>query len=143
MTRHRLFLFAALSLASPGAFPQYPQGEVPLFTSNVEGKVVEYSIPESRAEKLPKWDPTQTSIPLPIPKAVARAQAWLKPRNPKIDSFIPNRIELFRVSYGRFFGLWYYTVHFDAVIGKQRLSSSDLQAVVLMDGTIVESHPGK
>src|SRR5437764_4980423 len=136
MVRNRLFLFAVFLLVSRGAFAQYPRGDVPLFTSNIEGKALEYSIPEARAEKLPKWDPKQTSIPLPMPEAVAKAEAWLKKRNPKIDSFVPNRIELFRVSYGRFSGLWYYTIYFGAVVGKQRLSGSDLHAVVLMDGTI-------
>jgi hypothetical protein len=125
--------------------PAYGQsrGEVPLFKTHNDGKVIDYSISPNRAEKLPKWDPTQPAIPLQLHEAVAKAQSWIKKQNPKIDSYVPNRIELGRVSYGRFFGLWYYTVGFDGVVGGQRMHGSGLQAVVLMDGSIVEPQPDK
>lgn len=119
------------------------QGEVPLFKSQTDGRVTDYSISQSRAEKLPKWDPTQPNVPLSIRDAVAKADGWLRKRNPKIEAFVPGRIELGRVSYGPFFGLWYYTIAFDGVVGKQRMHSSGLVAVVLMDGSIVEPQPEK
>lgn len=134
------------SILVPTAFallivsPVYAQGrgEVPLFKAQNEGKVLDYSISQARAEKLPKWEPQKPSIPLPIHDAIAKAQAWTQKQNLKIESLVPNRIELDRVSYGKFFGLWYYRIGFDAVVGGQRMHAWGLQAVVLMDGSIVE-----
>jgi hypothetical protein len=139
------FLLANLFLILTATCPAYgqTQGEVPLFKAQNEGKVLDYSISQARADKLPKWDPTQPTVPLQINEAVAKAQAWIEKKNPRIDSFVPNRIELGRVSYGRFFGLWYYTVGFDGVVGGQRMYGWGLQAVVLMDGSIVEPQPEK
>jgi hypothetical protein len=120
--------------------PTYGQGldEVPLFKAQNEGKVIDYSISSGRAKKLQKWDPIKQVVPLQIHEAVAKALAWIKKRNPKIDSFVPSRIELGKVSYGEFNGLWYYTVGFDGVVGGEQMHSWGLQAVVLMDGSIVE-----
>ncbi len=133
------------SIAFVAVLPAYGQirGEVPLFKAHNDGNVIDYSITQARAEKLPKWDPTQQTVPLQVHDAVAKAQVWVKKQNPKIESFAPNRIELGRVSYGRFFGLWYYTVGFDAVVGNQRMHGWGLQAVVLMDGSIVEPQQEK
>lgn len=139
------FLLANLLTILIAACPAYGQtlDDVPLFKAQNEGKVLDYSISQARADRLPKWDPTQPTIPLQIHEAVAKAQAWIKKKNPKIESFLPNRIDLGRVSYGRFFGLWYYTVGFDGVVGGQRMYGWGLQAVVLMDGSIVEPQPEK
>jgi hypothetical protein len=139
------FLLLNVFLILISTCPAYgqTQGEVPLFTLQNEGKAIDYSISEARADKLPKWDPSQPTIPLQINEAVSKAQAWIKKKNPKIESFVPNHIELGRVSYGRFFGLWYYTVGFDGVVGGQRMFGWGLQAVVLMDGSIVEPKPDK
>lgn len=140
-----LFRLLVTSLVLLAVLPAHAQtrGEVPLFKAHNDGKVIDYSITQARAEKLPKWDPLQPSAPLPIHDAVAKAQTWLKKQNPKIESFVPSRIELGRVSYGRFFGLWYYTVGFDGVVGNQRMHGWGLQAVVLMDGSIVEPQQEK
>lgn len=139
------FLATIFVLILIGACPAYAQAQedVPLFKAQNENKVIDYSISQARADKLPKWDPAQPTIPLQIHEAVAKAQAWIKKQNPKIESFVPNRIDLGRVSYGRFYGLWYYTVGFDGVVGGQRMYSWGLQAVVLMDGSIVEPKPEK
>ena len=134
------FLLANLFTILIAACPAYgqTQDDVPLFKTQNEGRVLAYSISQGRANRLPKWDLAQPTIPLQIHEAVAKAQAWVKKKNPKIESLIPNRIDLGRVSYGRFLGLWYYEVGFDGVVGGQRLYGWGLQAVVLMDGSIVE-----
>ena len=125
--------------------PAYGQGrdEVPLFKAENGGKVIDYSISQERAKKLQKWDPTQTDVPLQVHEAVVKAQGWIKKRNPKIDSFVTSRIELGRVSYGQFYGLWYYMIGFDGVVGGEQMHSWGLQAVVLMDGSIVEPQQEK
>ncbi len=115
----------------------YSQGDVPLHKSQGDGKSFDYSVSQARVEKLPKWDPTQPTLPLSVKDAVAKAQIWMKKQNPKFDLFAPRSIELRRVSM-RGTGLWYYTIAFDGVVGTEQMFSWSLQAVVLMDGTVVE-----
>jgi hypothetical protein len=136
MKTHRIVFLLVMAVASLFAHG-YNQGDVSLHKSQGDGKSFDYFIPQGRAEKLPKWEPTQPTIPLSIKDAVARAQVWMKKQNPKIDSFAPRSIELKRVS-ARGVGLWYYTIAFDGVVGTEQMFSWSLQAVVLMDGSIVE-----
>jgi hypothetical protein len=142
MRLRHLILPPVLLLAISSAYAQN-RGEVPLFRANYDGKVSDYSISEIRAEKLPKWDPTQPVIPLPIHSAVAKAQVWVKTLNPKFDSFVPARIGLGCVCYGKFSGLWYYTISLDGIVGGKRMHGPDFGAVVLMDGSIVEPREKK
>jgi hypothetical protein len=117
------------------------RGDVLLFAANIHGKRIDYSVSEDRAKKLPPWNPRKPSIPLPVHKAVEKAEAWLKIKNPKTDSFEPRRIDLGSVAYGQHLGLWYYMVHFDTVEGGKPQQESGTHAVVLMDGSIVEPTP--
>ena len=120
-----------------------PQGIVPLHAASYGESVREYSIIESQAEKLAKWDPAQTAAPLTTSQAITKARAWLKVRHPKFDGFEPTEISLRRVSYSRFTALWYYTIRFDGLVGQTRSYVPEMEAVVLMDGTVVEPKRGK
>ena len=138
-TYHLMILAVVIS---SGAIAQSRE-EVPLFTSRTNGKVFEYAVDAARAEKQPKWSPSKTPPPLSIADAVGRADAWIKKRNPRIDTFVPRRIELSSILYGEFTGVWYYRISFDGMIDGHRLSATDFNSVVLLDGSVVEPRPGK
>jgi hypothetical protein len=128
-------LFFALALQNVHAGSS---DNVMLIRAEYDGKMMEYSIPGKRVEKLPKWNHSQPIIPLPVHTATSKALAWMKIRNPKIESFEPYRIELVKVQSTGINDLWYYTVSFSGNVGGQRMFGGGLQAIVLMDGSIVE-----
>jgi len=140
----KTILVTLLLITTTHALAKPPSKEiVPLHMASHGESVREYSIIEPLAERQPKWDPAQTPPPLATPQAVTKARAWLKSKHLKFDGFEPVNIDLRRVSYGRFTGLWYYTIKFNGLVGQVRTYSPELETVVLMDGTVVEPKPGK
>jgi hypothetical protein len=111
--------------------------EFTLFTSRADGQKFEWRISESRLSATPAWSPDSQSIPLAPDKAwqIARdwsqahgyskphlAMIWLQPFNtPKTSED----------AHGRF----YYRI--DCSSPEHSVHSS---VVVLMDGTVLESH---
>ena len=117
--------------------------EVRLYGASGDGKAIEYAITTSRAEQTPRWGSAKQGLPLSVSEAVAKADTWMRQQNPTIQSFSPNRIELKHVSATNIVGLWYYSIGFDAEMNGNTVYSWSLEAVVLMDGSIVAPRPVK
>lgn len=133
-------LAAALALAWSGAaLADHSAHAVHLLLTDFAGKVFDYRIAIERAKSLPDWEP-QTGKPPPLrgDRAVATALDWMKKRAPEVERFAVFRIELSRVTYINRGVLWHYTVYADAVHGTRRIPALGMQAVVLLDGTVVE-----
>ena len=132
------FFAFCISLAGASGATHTPDG-VHLLLTDFAGKVYDYRIGGEQAAALPRWEPGWGKPPpLRGDKAVAIATAWMKRRAPQFDRFEPFRIELTRVSYLNRGVLWHYVIYADAVHGTRRIPAMGMQAVVLLDGSVVE-----
>ena len=109
-----------------------------------EGMMYEFSIAGDRAEKLPRWVPSNDPLPLPTGTAVQTAEAWMKARNPEIKQFELATVAIAQMSYpSTLKDRWYYRIDFNPIVGGQRLHGGQFTAVVLFDNTIVEPRARK
>jgi hypothetical protein len=65
----------------------------------------------------------------------------MQKRAPQVARFALFRIELTRTTYINRGVLWHYIIYADAVHGTRRMPAHGMQAVVLMDGSVVEPGP--
>lgn len=92
-----------------------------------------------KALVLPDWDPAdKNECPLKISDAIEKCKKWLSLKHPKMDSFIPTKINLSSISHYKVNNKWYYHIIFEPVLGKERMFGSQLNVVILTDGEIIE-----
>jgi hypothetical protein len=140
----RLSRLAGLVLLawSAAAGARHSPDAVHLLLTAFSGEVYDYRISLARAAALPRWEPeSRTPPPLRGEQAVAIGLQWMQKRAPQVDRFALFRIELTRTTYINRGVLWHYIIYADAVHGTRRMPAHGMQAVVLMDGSVVEPGP--
>ncbi len=88
--------------------------------------------------KTPEWDGKSDTPPLKLSEAMTIGQSWLKKENPKFEDFQIREISISRVGNSEIKDRWYYSLDFQAIVGGRTLYGSPFNAVILMDGTLVE-----
>jgi hypothetical protein len=133
-----LIITSWLALIAPAlAYAAGDTNEFTLFTSRAEGQKFEWRISESRLLATPTWDPDSQSIPLSPDKAWHIARDWSqehgysKPRLMMLFLQPFNSPKASEAAKGRF----YYRIDC-----RSPEHSVHLSVVVLMDGTVLESH---
>jgi hypothetical protein len=141
-------LFTGVAAAQTRPAPRPPLPPINLLHTDFDGTVYNYRITYERADTLPDWQPADgTSPPVRVDRAIAIATRWMKAQDPRFETFLPWRIELQRVAYRDARGprgeLWHYIISADAGKGTERIFGNGRQAVILMDGSVVEPIAGK
>jgi hypothetical protein len=129
-----LFLPASVPLAQT-------RGDVTLFAQGaMNGPMHNWEITNQRFEAQPKWQPSNATLPLSIPKALELAEAWIKKKNPEVKTFAVSSIALAPMGCcsNSVQDRWYFRVEFNPVVGGQRLYGGQFIAAVLFDGSVVE-----
>jgi hypothetical protein len=137
-TLHFVFAFCLAGTA----YGQLPDREVELGSVQSEGGPTRtFAVTATRLSKTPTWSPGKGWPPVSLDQALTTAQQWISKVNPKLERFSPMDIRL-SCAYPNL-GVagerrWFWSITFDAFLGEYTLGGGPLEAVVLMDGSIVE-----
>jgi hypothetical protein len=129
----------ALCAASFAASAQPAPAGALILRSNLNGLELDYRVSLARARDLPAWHPEAEEPPLAVHKAVLSAHRWMQRHGSRADGYALRQVQLeYAVIFGRTEVVWYYTVRSHGVVAGRRLPGTGMQAVVLLDGSIVE-----
>jgi hypothetical protein len=143
----KVLLLLAVITASNATYAEGGGSTTVYAVSSGDGPQYRWAIPHERAAAQAQWSPEQGAPPLAMNEAMNIGARWLKSRNPSIESFAANSIEL--ASYIECCKsqrhIWYYRIDFSAVVGgkEQRDLSNLYTAVVMLDGFVVEPKVAK
>jgi hypothetical protein len=137
--------FFLIWLVVPACCWAQPQSGAILFGTTLKDEPIEYWVSDALARKQPTWDPASAVSPLSTAAAVEIARKWVASRNPQLQTVTsaPREISFTRVSYSPYSKLWYCVVRFDINLGGDQMYAPNQNAVMLLDGSIVEPRPAK
>ena len=97
------------------------------------GEHLEWSIPESRISKTPRWNPTHEQVPLSVRDALAISCSWVKRKTEGGACDLEEIcIRPFAYESNAFTGIYYYKIMYGV------RSFDNLPCILLMDGSVVE-----
>lgn len=133
-------LCAVLFAFSPAVLSQAGRNVTLFAQGAANGPMQNWEITPQQLEAQPKWQPSQSTLPLSIPKASEVAEVWIKKKNPEVNKFAIATIMLAPMGCctNAVQDRWYFRIEFNPIIGGRQLHGGQFIAVVLFDGTVVE-----
>lgn len=108
-------------------------GRIILSHDRRSGEHLEWSIPESRISKSPRWNSTQEQVPLSVRDALANSCSWVKRKTEGGACDLEEIcIRPFAYESNAFRGIYYYKIMYGV------RPFDNLPCIVLMDGSVVE-----
>ena len=144
MLRSCLGLALVLAAGATALSAQAAGDERILFSTSSEGgATTEFWASDAVLLKTPEWRPADGDPPLSVARAVAIATAPARAQHPKFDDVEVRDVHLMTASCGRGVSRWFYSIDFSPVIDGQRMFGGNVEAVVLMNGEVVEPRARK
>lgn len=147
MLKQRIVLCAAalvLCLHALPALAQEDEEDRLLFSSRDDaGVTTEFRVSDAALKASPPWRPAEGDPPLALGKAIEIATQAVRAQHPKFDDVQVWDVHIMSAQCGEGASRWFYSIGFSPVIDGRRMYGGNVEAVLLMNGTVVEARVKK